>query len=274
MPLKLILSLFTGLTGGFVLLGLPPVIDLLFDLYGVSYAGMSVLLSAVLWSHAAIQVPGGIVLDRLGVRRAMTLCLALMLAGSLLAAAKPVYSLALAGRILAGFGTGLSFITSMKLIATNFKPGRVGIIQGFYGGLFSGGSIFAFYFLPILVTHSWRWTFFVPAIMAAICLILLFITKLNPESNGGIKPLPLKKIVSMKQAWAIAGLHAMSYGAVIHLGNWTPSVIAEKAGTGAMAFAWVGMLVLFISAVSRFFRRVSAGPVRWPKARPFLRWER
>ena len=249
----LVLSLLVGLTGGFALLGLPPVIDLLFNLYGLSYGGMSVLLSSLLWSHAAMQLPGGVILDRLGLRRSMALSLSLILIGSLLAALKPVFGLALAGRVVTGFGTGLSFIGTMKLIAYNFPARRVGIIQGFFGGLFSGGSILAFYFLPDLAALNWRWIFFAPALLAALCLVMLALARLAPENRGGFEPMPLRKIMGMPSVWAIAGLHAFSYGSVINLANWAASVMVETSGvTRADQFAWVGMLVLFISAISRF----------------------
>ena len=251
--LLLIFVMLIGLTGGFVLLGLPPVIDLLFDLYGVSYAGMSVLLSALLWSHAAVQVPGGIVIDRLGLRRSLVLCLIFMLAGSLLPALAPLYGIALIGRIVAGFGTGLSFIVCMKMVAVNFGPKKAGMIQGFYGGLFSGGSILAFYFLPSLVVYSWRLAFLGPAALVACCIVLVFFLKLKPEQPNGAPHLPVRKIAAMPQSWTIAALHAFSYGSVIMLGNWIPSVIAEMHHvTSAEGFAWVSMLVLFISGISRF----------------------
>jgi len=38
-------------------------------LYGVSYTQISVLMSALLWPHTIMQLPAGMIVDKLGVRR-------------------------------------------------------------------------------------------------------------------------------------------------------------------------------------------------------------
>jgi MFS family permease len=38
-------------------------------LYDTSYVKISLLMSALLWSHTLMQVPGGMIADRLGIVR-------------------------------------------------------------------------------------------------------------------------------------------------------------------------------------------------------------
>jgi hypothetical protein len=44
-------------------------------------------------------------------------------------------------------------------------------------------------------------------------------------------------------------VHALSWGTVIGLGNWTPSLYAESLGqSGSLQFAWLGILLMLINA--------------------------
>ena len=100
-------ALLASLSIGFGFLVLPPVIDRMLDLYQVSYAGVSILLSALMWSHAAVQIPAGILSDRMGLRRSLLISYALIAGGSILSAIHPTLGLAVCGRVVAGLGSGL-----------------------------------------------------------------------------------------------------------------------------------------------------------------------
>jgi MFS family permease len=122
MPYFLLFSFYAGISLGLTFLGVAPALPALQDLYRASYTGMSVLMSALLWSHAALQIPAGILIDRLTVQSTLRLGPALMMVGNLLPAAAPEIGLAIGGRILAGLGTGITFISVMKLIVLNASP--------------------------------------------------------------------------------------------------------------------------------------------------------
>jgi|GEM_PF-5369275 len=57
-----------SLNVGIVFLNIPPGMSVLMDLYDISYTGISILMSALLWSHALIQIPAGLVADWFGIR--------------------------------------------------------------------------------------------------------------------------------------------------------------------------------------------------------------
>ena len=60
-----------GLSLGFIFMNIPPALDRLMDLYGASYLRISILISTLSWSHALMQVPAGMIGDRLGIRPAL-----------------------------------------------------------------------------------------------------------------------------------------------------------------------------------------------------------
>jgi len=106
-----------GLNLGLTMMSIPPALDDLMALYGVSYTRISVLMSALFWTHALLQVPAGMIGDRFGVARTLIISLTFMAVGNLVPAALPSLNIAIVGRVLTGIGTGLSFVIVMKFVA-------------------------------------------------------------------------------------------------------------------------------------------------------------
>jgi MFS family permease len=107
MNLQILFSLMTGLAMGVTFMNIPPVLGTLMGLYDVSYVGISVLLSALLWSHALMQIPAGLVADRLGIGRTLVAGMGFLAAGNMFPAVAPILSIAVIGRVITGLGTGL-----------------------------------------------------------------------------------------------------------------------------------------------------------------------
>ena len=55
MNLKMTFAILMGLNLGVIFMNIPPALDGLMILYGVSYIRISILLSALLWSHALMR---------------------------------------------------------------------------------------------------------------------------------------------------------------------------------------------------------------------------
>ena len=77
-------ALMIGIDIGIVLMNIPPVIDTFMSLYQTSYTGVSILISSIMWTHGLMQIPGGLLIDRLGVRGGVGISLAAMGAGNFL----------------------------------------------------------------------------------------------------------------------------------------------------------------------------------------------
>ena len=53
-------------------------------------------------------------------------------------------------------------------------------------------------------------------------------------------------------AWILGLYHALSYGSILNLGNWVPTLLSDVfQGPGAAQYAWGGVLVLLISGIGR-----------------------
>jgi MFS family permease len=242
-----------GLCIGVTFLNIPPGLSVLMGLYRINYTGISVLISALLWSHALMQVPAGLVTDRLGVKQTLFTSMAFLVCGNFLPVIGPSLGLAILGRVVAGIGTGLSFVTIMKLIALSAPGGRVGVFQAFFAGLFSFGNILAYFFIPRLIVFGWRWVFVAPGLFSLLLLILCFGLRLESGPVSSQKPVvSLARVLRIRAGWILGLYHALSWGTMINLGNWIPSLLAEFwAHSSPAQLAWGGMLVLFISGIGR-----------------------
>jgi NNP family nitrate/nitrite transporter-like MFS transporter len=220
-------------------------------LYGVSYTEISVLMSALLWPHAAMQLPAGMITDRLGIRRTQILSLACMCVGNALPALSPVLAWGLAGRLVTGLGTGMGWLATLKLLALSAPGGRAGAYQAFFAACFSLGSILAYLGMPVVVRAGWHWIFLTPAFL---CLPLLAtVPTLRLAHSPSMRPsLPLRHILRIRSAWILGLYHALSYGSMLSLGSWVPSLLAEVwRDRTATQLAWGGALVMLVSGLSR-----------------------
>ena len=252
MNLRILFSLMTGSVMGVTFMNIPPAMGTLMRLYEVGYVGISVLLSALLWSHALMQIPAGMVVDRLGVGRTLVVGMGFLAAGNLFPGVAPIFSIAVIGRVISGLGTGLTFVASLKFIAQNAPGERVGMYQAFFAGLFSLGTALAYILIPVVLSLGWQWTYLGPGVLCIALLLLWFLFSFETAPLPRRKPLPLLRIIGLRAAWVIGLFHALSWGTAINLGNWIPSLLAESwQDSTASQLAWGAILVMLISGLGR-----------------------
>ena len=251
MTFDIVFALLNGINLSIIIMNIPPVLSELMDLYGVSYTRISVLMSALLWMHAAMQLPAGMIVDRLGIRRTQFLSLVCLSVGNAIPAISPELAWGIGGRMIAGLGTGLGWLATLKMLAIWAPGGRAGAFQAFFAGIFSFGSILAYLLLPVIIRAGWRWVFLIPAFLCL--LMLMLVPALRPTPASPANPsLPLRRIVGMPSPWVLGIYHALSYGSMLSLGNWVPSLLAEVSlRQTATQFAWGGALVMLVSGLSR-----------------------
>jgi len=263
---KILFSIIMGVNLGIIFMNVPPALDELMAFYGVSYTRISVLISSLLWTHALMQVPAGMVTDRWGVRHTLVASLIFMVLGHVIPIILPSLELAILGRIIAGIGTGFCVASTMKLVALYAPGGRVGTYQAFFGGFFSIGSIGAFVLIPHLLCYGWQWIYILPVISSLVLLAMMGVLEIEEEYAGTLDSLNLGRVFRVPEGWALGFYHALSFGSILTLGSWVPSLLAEVWHTSTtVQFAWGGALIMLISGIGR----ISGGFVLF-RFRPLL----
>jgi len=125
--------------------------------FQISAAALGNLSAFYFYSYVAMQIPTGILADRWGPRRLLTLGTVAAAIGAVMFAMSPNIIWAAAGRLLIGGSVAVAFVCLLKLAANWFAPHRFALISGL--ALFCGivGAVFAGTPLRILVDLSgWR----------------------------------------------------------------------------------------------------------------------
>jgi NNP family nitrate/nitrite transporter-like MFS transporter len=140
----------------------------------------------------------------------------------------------------------------MKLIVLSAPPRRTGAYQAFFAAIYSSGNVVAYLLIPRLIGFGWQWSYILPAGMGLFLLCALPVVRLEPPPATPSSQMSLRGVISIKAGWALGLYHALSWGSMINLGNWIPSLLEEVwTGHGAARLALGGALVLLIAGVGR-----------------------
>ncbi len=143
------------------------------DRFDTTAVQLSYLAVFQLVVYASMQVPVGLLLDRYGSRRLITLGALLMATGQLLVAIAPVLSIAVIGRGILGLGDAFTFISVLRLVHTWFDAKRSAILQQYVGNIGQLGQIAsAIPFAYILGLSGWTVAFVSLAALSAIIAAL------------------------------------------------------------------------------------------------------
>jgi sugar phosphate permease len=127
------------------------------DRFHVSAALLSSLAVIQLIVYAALQVPVGVVLDRVGSRVLIALGAGLMLVGQVTLAVAPVIGVAIIGRVLLGAGDAMTFISVLRLLPNWFSGRSLPIVSQWIGTTGQLGQVLSA--LPLsLLLHQAGWT--------------------------------------------------------------------------------------------------------------------
>jgi MFS family permease len=211
--------------------------------YAVSLGVVGLFTTGLFVTHAALQIPAGRLSDRLGPR--VVGLAGLVVTGAASAAAiawrEPGYAIAM--RVLAGVGTGLSFVAGSDYIrATVGSP----LAQGFYGAgsMATGGLALA------IVPHwgSWQAPFATAVIVAAAGLVLLAAAPADAERPPRAAALPT---IADRRLLPLAAMHSASFGLSVVIGNWVVTLLERDGGQSAGIAGAAGALTLVLGIVTR-----------------------
>jgi MFS family permease len=134
--------------------------------FGTTAAVLALFSVLQLAVYAGLQVPVGVLLDRVGSRRLIATGATLMGAGQLVLATAHDVGPAIAGRVLVGAGDAMTFISVLRLVAVWFEPRRVPLLTQLTGILGQIGQLVAAYPLVALLQGAgWTASFLTAAIV-------------------------------------------------------------------------------------------------------------
>jgi MFS family permease len=154
--------------------------------FGLNAAALGNLSAFYFYSYVAMQVPTGILADRWGPRRLLTVGALATGLGTLLFAQAPTILWANMGRLLIGGAVAVAFVCNLKLAANWLAPRQFALASGLTLLVGIIGAVSAGAPLQLLVIeYGWRPVMLVSALPAFILsLAIWFIVRDGPQEMG------------------------------------------------------------------------------------------
>ncbi|MFD3444609.1 nitrate/nitrite transporter [Microbacteriaceae bacterium 4G12] len=156
--------------------------------FDISASVLSSLAVVQLIVYAGLQIPIGVILDRVGARWLLIAGAALMMIGQLTLAFAPSIGIAILGRVLVGAGDATAFVSVIRLINTWFAGRQVPLLAQWFGNIGQLGQVMSA--LPFaLVLHDFGWSpaFVSAAAASAVALVLIVVVISDASVGGGVE---------------------------------------------------------------------------------------
>lgn len=187
--------------------------------FSCSGAALGALSSCYLWSYGLMQIPVGILIDKYGTRRLLTIASISCALGSFVFGWAVTLEMAMLGRLLIGFGASFAVVGCTKIASIWFSPSRFAFFIGLMVTIGMLGAAFGLSTVNWIVTQlGWRQAMYLAAVVAVGIALLLWslVRDSNNRSNssaesGKVQEINIVKdvleVVKCPQAW-VASVYA------------------------------------------------------------------
>lgn len=192
---------------------------------------LSTLAVLQLVVYAGMQIPIGLLIDRVGPRALMLTGTALMAVGQLTVGFSGAIGVAVAGRVLVGAGDAMIFTSLIRLVNSWFQGRMVPQLSQWVGNIGQLGQVLsAVPFALLLHEAGWTVAFLSAAAVAVVALIAILITVRNrpADADEGHRP------VNWRQSLRQLGVAIARPGT--QLGFWS-HFVTQSSGT-VFALMW------------------------------------
>ncbi|MES2141346.1 MAG: MFS transporter [Pseudomonadota bacterium] len=233
--------------------------ELMRDL-NLNAASLGTMAAFYYYSYTPMQLPAGLLYDRFGPRRLITLAVLVCATGALLFGTTPSVFMASVGRFFMGIGSSFSFIGALLLVSRWFPPHYFALLTGLVQLMSSVGAIAGQVPLAKAISH-WGWRSTIISLSIAGVFLALFIWAIvrdSPETVSQRKKFQcspkkselkrLQQVCNNRQTWLIA-LYSFAIWAPItaFAALWgIPFLVANygistEAASKACAMIWLGI---------------------------------
>ena len=239
----------------------PPMEHILKEELLLTHTQASLLFSTPLMMLVVAAIPGGLIADRIGVRKAAGIGIIIIVVGTILRSTATNYSSLLAFTLIFGIGIGLAYPNLPKVISAWTPREKAGMATGVVlTGIMVGGALALAITIPLIlpITNTFQGVFFfwsIPSIAAAILWWKL--VKEPPRSNIHNEPTSrykamLLQVLKNKSLWLVAALLVLENSFFFNWAGWAPALIMLKGATAEFAgfltsiVLWIGIPTVFL----------------------------
>ena len=218
--------------------------------FGITSTILGVIISMAYLPYVVMQVPCGVITDKLGTKTVVSISYAICSIGALIfASAHSVTQLEI-GRFLIGLASAPAFLCCGKVASDFFDKRKYAMLMGIAMCMGCLGGILGSSPTAYLVTKfGWRFTTYILAGFGGILtLITIFFMKSKPaqKSEGSNLLTGLKIIATNPKAWILGFYGAMTYLPLSALAElWVVPFMQQRYGISTEKAA-ISSIILFI----------------------------
>ncbi|WP_122088154.1 MFS transporter [Halalkalicoccus subterraneus] len=181
--------------------------------FAVSAARLGTLHASFFLVYAVVQIPTGVLADRVGPRHVGSGGAVLLSLGAIGFALAGSYPVALLARALIGLGGGVIFVSTLRFCANWFRREEFGTMTGLTAGVAGLGAILATTPLAVAAERlGWRRTFLGLAAVGFLAAVAVYALARSSPGAAGLEPIedvPEQPVVSLSRTkshlWTLAG---------------------------------------------------------------------
>ena len=246
--------------------------------FHISSAQLATFTMVQLFVYAAMQIPVGVVLDRVGAKKLLVTGVVLMTAGQFAFAFASTFGAGIAARVFVGMGDAMIFISLLQLVALWFPPARTAMVTQMTGVVGQLGAVAATAPLSAAL-HSvgWTWSFAVAASVGVFLgIVMIVVVRDSPYEDHHRDELKMRAVGrALKLVWAEPGTRlglwshfTVQFGATVFALLWGfPFLVAGQGLTPGSASALLIIMTVTAIATSPV---IGAFVTRWPYFRSTL----
>lgn len=186
----------------------------LMEHFQISATSLGILTTSYYMSYFILQIPGGMIVDRFGPRKIITISSLICVIGTLIFCTQNNFYIALLGRLMIGVGSSCAFISCLKLATDWFKPHYFPLLAGITNMMGTLGATFSSKPLAIMVNnYGWQNAYFALAIAGLILapLIWFFVRDKARTSHKISFSESFFAIAKIKQIWLVGLIGGVFY---------------------------------------------------------------
>jgi MFS family permease len=234
----------------------------------ISYASAGLLMSAYFLAYAIAQIPVGVLVDRFGPRKIVSLFMIIFAGGAILFTKVINFEMGFISRFLIGFGSAAIWVSGIKIISYWFKRSERGFTTGVFSASANFGATAALLCIPLLlIVLGWRQGYILTTIPVIILIGLNWLlirdypTDVGPpatEDSKSVEPeatyatsqkTPVQNVLKDPHAWPLFLSTFFYLGGWYGTLTWVPTYCFEELKIPMATAGLIGSLIT-IGAVS------------------------
>ncbi|MGM9453675.1 MFS transporter [Legionella bozemanae] len=225
--------------------------------FSVTSQTLGILSGIYFYSYAAMQLPGGVLMDHFGPHRLLTLATVVCAVSTIAFGMTNNFFMACVARLMIGFGSAFAAVGTMKLAANWFPAQRFALLTGLMVTIGMLGAIGGEAPLALLIeSFGWRHSMLIMGIIGLILAVLLIaIAKDTPKNyeisqHHSIEEEPLipslLTLIKNKQLWLVACYGGLVYMATpVFCGLWgVPFLMTKMTITKTTAANYISLVFI------------------------------